>query len=269
MLKPGTLLPQIDVLHEHGFRQKFMIIDYSASEERLELQTILTCLDIEQDQGNENLFCVSHPDIKNGQQFRLRFEPYGSDEHVPGLSDDELEKLLKKLNRLERSKLMDKLESDPYGFKLSYIATSPMQPEHMPVCPIRFYWESETNTAAEDWSQGMVKDNLAKLFCSEILGTLPLSIEIPYPYWLQKLPGPLTIKSNLKTKPDHFRNFVNTIDPIISELKKMAEKLKDPSNGASEPNKILEQLSDALDKVPHGYIEIKLIARRSTKLWFS
>ena len=247
-LKPGTFLPPelSQMLHGHGLRGTF-IIDHSAKES-LELQQILVPLNIEPDSRNKNLFDVSNPDIQNGQQFRLRFEPYAHD--FPGLSDDEVDKLDEhEFFQLRR----------PYGFKLSYSVKSPIQPEHIiHECPIKFYWESQTKTAEEYWSPGMVRGNLVKLFCSESLDTLPLIIKIPYPYWLAKLPDPITIKCNLQTKPDHFGNFVDTIDAVISELKKIAEKLV-PSVVSPHPDAIFEQLSDALAQIPHGDLHIHLI----------
>jgi hypothetical protein len=243
-LKPGTFLPPelSQMLHRHGLRGTF-IIDHSANES-LELQQILVPLNIQQDQGDENLFYVSHPDIKNAQQFRLRFNPY--DYYFPGLNNDEVDKLgAHEFLKLRR----------PYGFNLSYDARSPIRSER----PIKFYWESGTQTAEEYWSPGMVKDNLDELFRSKSLDTLPLIIEIPYQCWVGAFPGPITIKSNLQTEPDHFGNFVDTIDAVTSELKKIAEKLEDPSNMSPHPDAIFKQLSDALDQIPHGDLKLVLI----------
>jgi hypothetical protein len=245
-LKPGTFLPPelSQMLHGHGLRGTF-IIDHSANES-LELQQILVPLNIEQDQRGQNLFDVSHPDIKNAEQFGLRFKPHNY--YFPGLKDDEVDKLgAHEFLKLRR----------PYGFNLSYDARSPIRSER----PIKFYWASDTQTAEEYWSPGMVKDNLDELFRSKSLDTLPLIIEIPYQYWIGKFPGPITIKSNLQTEPDHFGNFVDTIDAVTSELKKIAEKLEDPSFVSPNPDEILKQLSHALENVPHGDLHIHINSR--------
>ena len=255
-LKPGTFLPPelSQMLHGHGLRGTF-IIDHSANES-LELQQILVPLNIEQDQGDENLFYVSHPDIKNAQQFKLRFNPY--DSHVPGSNDDDVDKLGRRKDKLGKREFLKLFKLlCPYGFKLSYDARSPIRSER----PIKFYWASDTQTAEEYWSPGMVKDNLDELFRSKSLDTLPLIIEIPYQYWFGKFPEPITIKSNLQTEPDHFGNFVDTIDAVTSELKKIAEKLEDPSFVSPKPDEILKQLSHALENVPHGDLYIHINSR--------